>query len=132
MTLYRFIGKEELTALQNGETLVNTTDYSEFNETNSIGFCFFADNRKNATLTNIAGRAEEYLGGIVDTYAIIKVEVETARRAYGWYSVGKKTEYNLTEYSIKNVVGAWLCDMKKIKYFGRDMYLYRGIGEQVI
>ena len=131
MTLYRFVGKDELTALLNGETLINTTDYSEMNDTNSIGFCFFADNRKNATINSIAARAEDYLGGIVNTYAIVKIEVETARRAYGWYAVGKKIEYNLTEYSVKNVVGAWLCKMKKINYFGRDAYLYRGIGEKV-
>lgn len=132
MTLYRFIGKKELEALMNNETVFNYTDYSEEHDTNSIGFCFFADNRKNTTAEAAAERAHEYLGGIVDHYALVQIEVEKARKAWGWYSAGRKIEYNLTEYSKANVVSAWICKNKVIDYFGKNVALYRGLGEKVI
>lgn len=133
MKMFRFIGKAEMEAILNGETIYNTTDYSKNHNTTSKGFCFFQNNRAKK-ISTIAESALDYLGGIVDTYAIICVEVETARKASGFYSVGYKTEYNLTEYNKNIVVGAWLCKTHTFtsKTFGRTYTMFDGIGEQII
>lgn len=102
MKLYRIIGIEEFNALMNGETLINTTDYSEMYDTNSIGFCFFANNRTDDA-EKVFNTAYEYLGGIVDDYYMIEVEIDKPRKAYGYYSVGKRTEYNTGKYSLNDV-----------------------------
>lgn len=133
MKMYRFIGKTEMDAILNGETVYNTVDYSKEYDTTSKGFCFFQNNRAKKIET-IAENALDYLGGIVDTYAIICVEVENARKASGFYSVGCKVEYNLTEYNKNIVVGAWLCKTHEFvsKTFNRTYTRFDGIGEKII
>lgn len=102
MKLYRIIGIEEFNALLRGDTLINTTDYSEKYDTNSKGFCFFANNRTNDA-EKVFAAAFEYLGGIVDAYYMIEVDIDNPRKAYGFYSVGKRVEYNTTTYNMSNV-----------------------------
>ena len=133
MKLYRFVGKNELVALLNGQTIVNNTDYSKQFDTTSKGFCFFQNNRAKK-INVIAESALEYLSGIVDVYAIICIEVENARKARGFYSVGYKTEYNLTEYSKDVIVNAWLCKTHNFvnEFSGRTHTIFDGIGEKVI
>ena len=104
MKLYRFVGEKEMSRLINGETLINTRDWSEINDTNSIGFCFFAYNRTNDLRKIVANALDEWgLAGIVKADYIVEIEIDNARKAWGWYSGGKRTEYNLTSYSINNV-----------------------------
>lgn len=102
MKLYRIIGIEEFEALLRGETLVNTTDYSKKYDTNSKGFCFFANNRTDNP-EKVFSAAYEYLGGIVDAYYMIEADINNPTKAYGVYSIGKRIEYNATTYSMNNV-----------------------------
>lgn len=133
MKMYRFVGQTELNAIINGETIYNTTDYSKSYDTTSKGFCFFQNNCTKK-INVIAESAMEYLGGIVDCYAIVCVEVENARKARGFYSVGYKTEYNLTEYNRNVVAGAWLCNTHEFtsSISGRTHVMFDGIGEQMM
>jgi len=111
MKLYRFIGEQEAKMLLWNETIENRRDWSEYCDTNSIGICFFANNRTN-DMEKIVETALDTWGfsGIVKTFAIVEIEVETARKAWGWYSGGKRTEYNLTSYSIENVKAMYTLD----------------------
>lgn len=105
MKLFRFISNNEYARLMAGETIVNTTDYSEKYDTNSKGFCFFAYNRTNNIDLIISNVLDEWgLAGIVNDSYLVEIEVPAARKAWGWYSGGKKTEYNLTQYSEKNIL----------------------------
>ena len=114
MKLFRFIGKNEYARLMNGETLINTTDYSEKYDTNSKGFCFFAYNRTNNIDLIVSVVLDDWgLAGIVDESYLIEIEVPKARKAWGWYSGGKKTEYNLTAYAAKDVVHIYTTERRK-------------------
>ena len=108
MRLFRFVGEKEYNDIMSGVIRHNDRDWSEYNDTNSKGICFFANNRTD-NIDRIVETALDDWGfsGIVKEYAIFEIDVPTARRAYGWYSGGKRTEYNLTEYSKANVVKAY-------------------------
>jgi len=108
MKLYRFVGKEEVEKLLNNETIENHFDWSEKYDTNSKGICFFAYNRTN-NVNKIINVVLDYWGfaGIVKEYALIEIEVETARKAWGFYAGGKRTEYNLFKYSLQDVTGIY-------------------------
>lgn len=108
MKLYRFVGKEEVEKLLNNETIENHFDWSEKCDTNSKGICFFAYNRTN-NVNKIINVVLDYWGfaGIVKEYALIEIEVETARKAWGFYAGGKRTEYNLFKYSLQDVTGIY-------------------------
>ena len=121
MKLYRFIGTKEMNRLMNGEVLERTTDWSEINDTNSIGYCFFAYNRTNDLRKVVTNALEDWLGGIVKAEYIVEIEVDSARKAYGWYSCGRKTEYNLTSYSMKNVKS-----IHKVERLSADKWLVVG------
>ena len=103
MKLYRYCGQEEINKLMNGEILVNNTDWSRIYDTNSKGFCFFAYNRTNDMKKVISRSLEDWLGGIVNAEYIIEIEVDSAKKSYGFYASGYHAEYNLTSYSIENV-----------------------------
>lgn len=104
MKLYRFIGELETYRLLTNETIENTFDWSTKNDTNSKGICFFAYNRTNNINKIIDAVLNDWgFAGIVKEFAIVEIEVPTARKAYGFYAGGMKTEYNLTEYSLKDV-----------------------------
>lgn len=103
MTLYRFIGKEEYNKLMNGETVYNNTDWSEYADTNSKGFCFMASTFKNVNKVLTYKLDDLGMSGCVSTDYFIVVKVDKARKAWGWYSGGKQAEYNLFQYSLKNV-----------------------------
>lgn len=103
MKLYRFIGQDELNKILKNETLENDTDWSLLNDTNSVGFCFFAYNRTNDMRKVVSMALEDWLNGIVTEDYIIEIETEKAKKSYGYYACGKKSEYNLTQYSKENV-----------------------------
>ena len=102
MKLYRFIGIEEFEKLLAGETVKNENDYSKDHDTNSKGFCFFANNRTNDA-QKVFASAIDYLGGIVDAYYMIEVDLDNPTKTFGYYAAGKKTEYNVTEYNFSNI-----------------------------
>ena len=104
MKLYRFISEKEMSRLMNGEIITNNRDWSAYYDTNSIGLCFFAYNRTNDLRKVVYNALDEWgLSGIVKADYIVEIEIDNARKAWGWYSGGKRTEYNLTSYSIANV-----------------------------
>ena len=116
MKLYRFIGENEFKKIIAGETLENKTDWRDIYDTNSIGFCFFQYNRTN-NINKIINNVLDNWGfaGIVDNSFLIEIEIEKARKSWGFYPDGFKTEYNLTEYSIKNVKNIYKVE-KDINY----------------
>ena len=115
MKLYRFIGEKEYNGLLNGQTIHNERKWSDYADTNSIGICFFANNRTD-NINKIIDNALDDRGyaGIVKDYAIIEIEVNKARKAYGYYSGGRFSEYNLIEYSLANVKAMYKIPHKTI------------------
>ena len=106
MKAYRFIGKDEAELLMKGETLHNETKWSEINDTNSVGFCFFTSRSEN--LEKVLDRGLEYLDFIASkAYAIVAVEIENMKKGYGYYAAGRMTEYSVKEYSNRNVTGIY-------------------------
>ena len=104
MKLYRFIGEKEKARLLNGEILENYRNWSDYYYTNSVGICFFAYNRTNDLRKIITNVLDEWgFAGIVKADYIVEIDVPKARKAWGWYSGGKRTEYNLTSYSLADV-----------------------------
>lgn len=104
MKLYRFISENEMNKLMNNEIIANNRDWSNYYNTNSIGICFFSYNRTNDLRKIVYNALEEWgFAGIVQADYIVEVEVDSARKAWGWYSGGKRTEYNLTAYSLTKV-----------------------------
>ena len=104
MKLYRFIGEKEKARLLNGEILENYRNWSDYYDTNSVGICFFAYNRTNDLRKIITNVLDEWgFAGIVKADYIVEIDVPKARKAWGWYSGGKRTEYNLTSYSLADV-----------------------------
>ena len=104
MKLYRFIGSEEMEKIITGEKLENHTDWREIYDTNSIGFCFFQYNRTNKIDHIIETVLNDWgFGGIVKENFLVEIEVEKARKSWGFYAGGGRTEFNLTEYSRENV-----------------------------
>lgn len=124
MRLYRFIGEKEYNSLLSGEKQYNDRDWSEYYDTTSKGICFFAYNRTNDINRIVEVALEEWCySGIVKEYAIIEVEVNSARKAKGFYASGFHTEYNLFEYDIsciKNVYRIhgkyWTRQIEKINF----------------
>ena len=108
MRLFRFVGEHEVFQLLTNETLHNDYDWSAEYDTNSKGICFFAYNRTD-NINYIINRVLDDWGfeGIVKTFALVEIEVEHARKAWGFYSGGMRTEYNLSEYSIENVTAIY-------------------------
>ncbi len=113
MKLFRFVGEQECKKLLWNETIENDFDWSTKYDTNSKGICFFANNRTQ-DIEKIANTALDDWGfeGIVKTFALVEIEVETARKAWGFYSGGMRTEYNLTEYSIKDIKAIYKLDKR--------------------
>lgn len=120
MKLYRFIGKKECDSLLNNEKQFNNFDWSICCDTTSKGICFFAYNR-TSNIDLIIERVLDDWGfsGIVKDYAIIEIDVPTARKAKGFYSSGFHTEYNLFEYSLFDVKNIWLIPHKTYTYKNR-------------
>lgn len=117
MKLYRFIGKKELDSILSGEKQFNDFDWSSCCDTTSKGICFFAYNR-TSNINIIIERVLNDWGfsGIVKDYAILEIEVSKARKAKGFYASGYHTEYNLFEYSLKDVNNIWLIPHKTYTY----------------
>lgn len=106
MKAYRFIGKEEYELLKKGETLFNNTKWSEMNDTNSVGFCFFSC--RSTKMEKVVDYGLDWLDFIAaKAYAIVAVEMEQMKKGFGWYANGKMTEYSVTTYSIENVIGIY-------------------------
>lgn len=120
MKLYRFVGESEIFRLLTNEIISNTRDWSEYYDTNSKGICFFAYNRTNNIKKIVETVLDDWgLSGIVKEFALVEVEVPEARKAWGFYSGGKKTEYNLDKYSIENVTAIY-----RIYNEDKEIYLY--------
>ena len=123
MKLYRFVGQKEVESLLNGEKQFNDFDWSVCCDTNSKGICFFAYNRTNNIDLIIENVLENWgFSGIVKEYAIIEINVDKARKAHGFYSGGMRTEYNLFEYSLKDVINIWTIPHRTIKYSNGRTY----------
>lgn len=104
MKLYRFVGENEVFQLLTNKTIKNNRDWSQFCDTNSKGICFFAYNRTNKIDHIVNTVLDDWcFDGIVKTFALVEIEVPTARKAWGFYAGGKRSEYNLTEYSLKDI-----------------------------
>lgn len=120
MKLYRFVGESEVFKLLTNEIIVNNRDWSEYCDTNSKGICFFAYNRTNNIKKIVETVLDDWgLSGIVKEFALVEIEVSEARKAWGFYSGGKKTEYNLDKYSIENVTAIY-----RIHNEDKEIYLY--------
>ena len=108
MRLFRFVGQHEYDNIMSGGVHHCDRDWSIDHDTNSKGICFFANNRTNDINRIVETALDEWgYGGIVKEYAILELEVPTARKAWGWYSGGRRSEYNLNEYSKADVVKAY-------------------------
>ena len=106
MKAYRFIGEEEYKALKAGEILTNTTNWSELNDTNSVGFCFFSHRAKN--LSKVIDYGTDWLDFIANkAFAMVAVEMDSMKKGFGWYGNGRMTEYSVVTYSIANVTGIY-------------------------
>ena len=120
MRLFRFISEREYNSLMNGEHIHSERDWSIDHDTNSKGICFFANNRTNKIDRIVETALDEWgFAGIVKDYAVVEIETETARKAWGWYSGGKRTEYNLTDYSLSLVNAVYTIPHKTTQYFGK-------------
>ena len=107
MTLYRFVGQREYNNIMSGGAEYNDRDWSEYCDTNSKGICFFAHEAEDIHEVVEDVLDNWGLSGIVKTFAIFKLEVKEAREAWGFYSGGMKTEYNLTRYTCRNLTAVW-------------------------
>ena len=109
MRLFRFISDREYNSLMTGEHIHSERDWSIDHDTNSKGICFFANNRTNNIDRIVETALDDWgFGGIVKDFAIIEVEVDKARKAWGFYSGGRRTEYNLTDYDLTAVKAIYI------------------------
>ena len=132
MKLYRYCGQNEVDALLNGEVLTSVIDWSEKYDTNSKGFCFFAYNRTNDMRKIITQSLEDWLGGIVKADYIVEIDVDSAKKSYGFYACGRRTEYNLASYSLKNVKAiSKVVKLSVDKWLIEGDYFYRYDAEKI-
>lgn len=132
MKLYRYCGQEEINRILNGETLINNTDWSEIYDSTSKGFCFFSYNRSNDLKKVITNSLTDWLNGIVNNEYLVEIEVDKAHKARGFYASGFHTEYNLTEYNIKNVKAIYKVIKLDVKdWIIKGDYYYTYTGERI-
>jgi len=132
MKLYRYCGQEEVNNILNGQILKNNTDWSEDHDSTSKGFCFFAYNKSNDLKKIITNSLTDWLDGIVNNEYLVEIEIDKARKARGFYASGFHTEFNLTEYSIKNVKAIYKVIKLDVKdWVVKGDYYYTYTGEKI-
>jgi len=125
MRLFRFISEREFNSIMSGERIHSERDWSLKYDTNSKGICFFANNRTDKIDRIVETALDDWgFSGIVKEYAVIEIETETARKAWGFYSGGRRTEYNLTDYDLTMVKAVYTIPHKTFKSFSGE---YRAI-----
>lgn len=90
MKLYRFMSCEEFEKLLSGEVLVNNTDHSEENDTDSVGFCFLPETisiKFPLEMTFEGWKMGGVLGGIVSDDILVAFETKAKlHKGYGGYA----------------------------------------------
>lgn len=105
MIIHRFCSTKEYTDLLKGKCIHNSTDHKLRFRTNSVGFCFFADD---------PDEAKHRLSGLVNFDFCLSFEVDESllTKSYGIYCKWDKNgmplenasfdEYCTTQYSLKD------------------------------
>lgn len=139
MILYRFMSREELRRLQDGQTVVNESRHKGF-KTEARGFCFTPDDPKEAI---------HWLSGNIDTEVCVTFDVPEGmmRKVRATYrdtsrdlpmalpmnskdvAVIQRTEYCCTRYSLKQVrIVAVSSEFSGVPGIKETQYLLRTLG----
>ncbi len=108
MILYRFMSREELRRLQEGQTLINRSKHKGF-LTKSHGFCFTTDDPHDAI---------HYLSGNIDTEVCVTFETLAPifHKTKAWYRDVSKDMPESLPQSSRDVVGMWKTEYCTTQY----------------